>query len=578
MAVKLPPNTWKTQVINPGFKGMPSGFVDVVYSKITGEAVGYIQGGKFVQTIDELPQKSTVKKVTKVSSEIISSTTPQAIAPLALDAEYYKGIAENPDLTADERAQARAQYDSINAEIERLQARGAAASGKVKKKTAATEAKNLTKQGDKLKKEYNDLARKKAVLIDPSDDVGKSIENRMNEIENEFKNIQTKVTNKAVTNEEARRALTGQLPPETQRVSAAATERVSITPVQPPAQSPGKPEKTLDKTGIKTSSGSKGGKNEKGADGKIPPATKADISNILNEQEFQIVDAVASMDDEIKKIVTARANGEITDDEMRRRLRSSRFIATNSPIIRQRITEKALYDTLTPEERAKGTNAYAMGVNKAIEDIKSEARSRGAAVNDQTVRMIAEKLYSLGQENEATVITRAVAPYIKVGIGPAGAATIGGAAGGDYQSLLRTAFENGLSAQELPAVLGYNTVDEALQSLATGESINTLQSRIRNYAMTGQSDFVKNQLAQGINLRTIAAPYITAMSTVLELNPQDIKLNDPALTLALKDNGMNIYDYKRALKKDTRWQYTENAAQDVANKTMRILQDFGLEA
>lgn len=308
------------------------------------------------------------------------------------------------------------------------------------------------------------------------------------------------------------------------------------------------------------------------------PATEADISKILSEPEFQIIDAVVDVTPEIRDIVTARANGQITDDEMRRRLRASRFIATNGPTIRQRIAEKAIYDKLTPEEKALGTSLFATEINRVKEDVKAKALERGAAISDTDASLIAEKLYMTGQDAIDTVVTKSIIPYIKVGIGPGGGATVGGAAGANYQALLKTGFDNGLSQKELPAVLGYNTMDEALQSLATGESIATLQSRIRNYAMTGQSDFVKNQLAQGVNLRTIAAPYITAMATTLELNPQDIKLNDPSLMLALRDNGMNIYDYKRALKKDNRWQYTENAAEDVANKTLRILQDFGLEA
>jgi hypothetical protein len=40
---------------------------------------------------------------------------------------------------------------------------------------------------------------------------------------------------------------------------------------------------------------------------------------------------------------------------------------------------------------------------------------------------------------------------------------------------------------------------------------------------------------------------------------------------------MNIFDYKKLLKKDNRWQYTKGAEQDVSNATMRILRDFGFE-
>ena len=121
-------------------------------------------------------------------------------------------------------------------------------------------------------------------------------------------------------------------------------------------------------------------------------------------------------------------------------------------------------------------------------------------------------------------------------------------------------------------------MDEILQAINAGESPETFQQSMRNYASTGQSDFVKNQLGQGVNLRAIANPYIVAMQDVLELQPDTIKLNDSMVQLGLQNNGMNIFDFKKLLRKDPRWQYTKNAEQDVSNATMRILRDFGFEA
>jgi hypothetical protein len=96
--------------------------------------------------------------------------------------------------------------------------------------------------------------------------------------------------------------------------------------------------------------------------------------------------------------------------------------------------------------------------------------------------------------------------------------------------------------------------------------------------MTGQPDFVSAKLAQGIDYATIVSPYRTTAATVLEIDPEKMKLDDPAIQLALQNNGMNLFDYKKALKKDSRWQYTENANEEVSNKFLRIAQDFGLEA
>ena len=41
------------------------------------------------------------------------------------------------------------------------------------------------------------------------------------------------------------------------------------------------------------------------------------------------------------------------------------------------------------------------------------------------------------------------------------------------------------------------------------------------------------------------------------------------------DKPMNLYDYQNALRKDNRWQYTQNAKTDVANSVQQVLKDFG---
>ena len=37
----------------------------------------------------------------------------------------------------------------------------------------------------------------------------------------------------------------------------------------------------------------------------------------------------------------------------------------------------------------------------------------------------------------------------------------------------------------------------------------------------------------------------------------------------------SLYDFQRALRKDARWQYTNNAREEVSNSVMQVLKDFG---
>jgi membrane protein required for beta-lactamase induction len=38
-----------------------------------------------------------------------------------------------------------------------------------------------------------------------------------------------------------------------------------------------------------------------------------------------------------------------------------------------------------------------------------------------------------------------------------------------------------------------------------------------------------------------------------------------------------LYDFQRALRKDARWQYTNNAREDVFQSVGKVLQDFGFQ-
>jgi hypothetical protein len=68
------------------------------------------------------------------------------------------------------------------------------------------------------------------------------------------------------------------------------------------------------------------------------------------------------------------------------------------------------------------------------------------------------------------------------------------------------------------------------------------------------------------------------MAATLEVNPETIKLNDPTLRMAIgPEKEMSLYDYQRSLRKDARWQYTDNARQEVSSIAKTVLKDFGFQ-
>ena len=68
------------------------------------------------------------------------------------------------------------------------------------------------------------------------------------------------------------------------------------------------------------------------------------------------------------------------------------------------------------------------------------------------------------------------------------------------------------------------------------------------------------------------------MASVLEVTPDSINLNDATLRSAIgPEKEMSIYDFERTLRKDVRWQYTENARQETSDSILKVLKDFGFQ-
>ena len=112
--------------------------------------------------------------------------------------------------------------------------------------------------------------------------------------------------------------------------------------------------------------------------------------------------------------------------------------------------------------------------------------------------------------------------------------------------------------------------------IAAGEPIETFKQTIRDAAKLGLPENVKKLIDQGIDLDTIYSPYKQTMASILEINPDSISVNDPTLRMGIgADKEMPLYEYQRALKQDARWQYTNNAKEDVSNSVQKVLRDFG---
>jgi hypothetical protein len=328
-----------------------------------------------------------------------------------------------------------------------------------------------------------------------------------------------------------------------------------------------------------------------GATPNIPPKSQRDLESILRQTEFwyDLPDYIFKTVPKLGELLVKAVNEGWDDEKFLSQAKLTTWWQQNSAPIRTRIIARAKFNELTSAGQDASKTEYAMDTAAIKRNVQTRARQMGSNLDENAINQIVSRIYDGFLENDTVAIDSFIAPYIGkvssivgtgMGIQPSGYT---GQALQNYQALQAVAKANGLSIKDiLPklSVLPGQTLDDVvLQKLATGElDINRLAQDARMIAAQGTPDYVKGLLQQGYDLEQIYAPYKNVMAQILELNPDEIDLNDGTLRGAIgMDKEMNIYDFKKALRKDSRWQYTENAREEVANSVLGVLRDFGFQ-
>ena len=106
---------------------------------------------------------------------------------------------------------------------------------------------------------------------------------------------------------------------------------------------------------------------------------------------------------------------------------------------------------------------------------------------------------------------------------------------------------------------------------------------IKQTAASAFPAYADQILTKGMTVKQLAAPKIGSMSKILEIDPTDITLDDPLIRKALSSKDVNgqpttvsQYDFENQLRKDPRWQYTQNAHQTISAAGMDFAKNMGL--
>ena len=289
---------------------------------------------------------------------------------------------------------------------------------------------------------------------------------------------------------------------------------------------------------------------------------------------------IPSLNTILKKFVNTPG---MTEAAFLKLVRDDVWFKQNSKEIKNRYVQYYNYRDLQASGRAQGTTAYEMDIAKIEAKLKKRAVEIGsAAANDPAaLRQAAENLYITNRSEDETFITDFLAASVKTMAGMIGGKVTQGYSGEaltNYDKLVEAARDNGFQVSDI--LPGATTEQQVIQGIISGNiDVNRVVADARKLAAQGQPAYVRDLLAQGYNLKQVFAPYRQVMANVLEVgDPNQIDLNDPLLRSAITDKGdMNLYDFRKALRQDNRWQYTAQAKEDVSTAALQVLRDFGFQ-
>jgi hypothetical protein len=553
-----PKGTYVSQVFNFGVdKTIPFGFVDLVINR-DGTTAGFEKDGKFYNLGDKVT-KSVVKKALTADqldkkkdllTKKLSILETQASNSNIGDAERNRYINEFRK-TQDELSTTEKTF--IEAEIRE---------GKIKEADANRRVAETVKLDIARLEDRKNLLTK---LGKPTSEVDTLIEQKNSTLAS----VQIKDPVTAAT------AIAG---PDAARQGLPSS--VLTTTLTPTAQTPTTDLKPTDTPLVKK-------------DTKTPPVKgetpltdaqqRAEALNVAAGQDFALPETIFNNVDSLKRILERYVKEDWTPDKLRKAIRDDVWFRKNSGEIKARYVQYYNFRDLQASGQAQGTTDYEMQIDKIEASLKKRAVQIGsaAASDPAALRKAAENLYITNRSEDQSFIDDFLAASIRPiagTIGDKGTLGYSGQALSNYQELVRTARSNGLKVSDI--IPGGSNQQQVLQGIASGKlDINRIIQDSRKLAAQGQPQYVRDLLSQGYNLDQVFAPYRQTMAAVLEIDdPNSIDLNDPLLRSAISDKGdMNIYEFKKALRKDDRWQYTEQARQDVSSATLNILRDFGFQ-
>jgi hypothetical protein len=549
---KRPENTRLINVFNYGVdKRIPLGLVDQVIDKKTGDLIGFMKGGKFYNLGDKVEDEPKVKK--EDSSKDINFKIK--LAEIRLEKNENDIFRYEPG-TPDYRELTNA-IKKDKAEITNLKTR----LGVVDSADASQEK---VKTYQKAKSSYDEQIADAREAVQIAKDTDGDIATAEAEL------------NKIIASE-----------PQSP-ISRTPSSRVPIE--SKPTGFTESASTVVDEPKVVTDGGDAG--KDRGKDkGTPPPPPLTDAEQRAQAlemagEDFELPETIFNNVPSLKKILDRYVKEDWTESKLRKAIRDDVWFRKNSKEIKARYVQLYNYEDLVNtgqiNPNVPGNTQYEQDIAALERQVADKARRIGSDIvsDPDKIKSVAKKMYLTNQGIDDPMTTDLIAAAIRPITSTLGGQLIEGYSGQalkDYQSIQDIARSNGFRVKDI--IPGGFNERQVLEGIATGRlDANRIAQDARILAQQGQPKYVRDLLSQGYNLDQVFAPYRQTMANLLEINADEIDLNDSTLRSAITDKGdMNLYDFKKTLKADKRWQYTENAKSEVSDMTLKILRDFGFQ-
>ena len=216
---------------------------------------------------------------------------------------------------------------------------------------------------------------------------------------------------------------------------------------------------------------------------------------------------------------------------------------------------------------------YAQEINSEVAELRRSAANVGATMlveNEALLREFAKNARRLGWNQQQTL--DALVEYVA----PTATGDLRGAAGLAQAELKQWAMRNGVMMTD-------NDVLRNAQQIASGMStLDDVKDDLRRTYLAGAYPAWSDRIEAGQDVYDIAAPYRQRMGNLLEVDPESIDFSDGLLQRSLQNVGadgkprvMPLYEFEQEIRKDPRWEFTDNAYDVYSRVGENLLRTFG---